>query len=117
MSVKPYSRVKYEPLRIKEPYRPTVKSFTDSDDFTVYYREHPDEFKGLSTLRLNKSYKIPGYRISVVKRGTDEEELILKKDYYGGVQSESSNADPSNERISIIEQRLDNIERFLQQLH
>ena len=116
-------RLKYEPLTVKEPYHAEVKTFNNPDEFTVYYREHENELKNLSTLRLNKTFKIPGYRISVVKRGSEDEELILKKDYYGSnnPQTDSSQTNVNSqtelaERISDIERRLDNIERFLQQL-
>ena len=116
-------RLKYEPLTVKEPYHAEVKTFNNPDEFTVYYREHENELKNLSTLRLNKTFKIPGYRISVVKRGSEDEELILKKDYYGSNNSQTDSSQTNvnsqtelTERISDIERRLDNIERFLQQL-
>ena len=122
MSSKSNLRLKYEPLTVKEPYHVEVRTFQNPDEFTIYYREHEDELKSLSTLRLNKTFKIPGYRISVCKRGTDQQELILKKDYYGPTNLMDSSSDrpgPVNElveRISLLERRLDNIERFLQQL-
>ena len=99
-----------------------VRTFQNPDEFTIYYREHEDELKSLSTLRLNKTFKIPGYRISVCKRGTDQQELILKKDYYSpsaraaSPYSGTTEAAEAEERISLLERRLDNIERFLQQL-
>ena len=123
MNSKSHLRLKYEPLTVKEPYVAEVKTFNNPDEFTIYYREHEDQLKNLSTLRLNKTFKIPGYRITVCKRGTDNQELMLKKDYYGTVnnsQADSSHTDNSQtellEKISMLERRLDNIERFLQQL-
>ena len=80
---KTYKRIKYEPITIKEPHKYDVKSFEDPQEFTEYYREHEDEIKGVSTLVLNRTYKIPGYRISFSNRGKEDEELILRKDYYG----------------------------------
>ena len=114
-------RYKFEPITIKEPHRYEVKTFTDSDDFTAYYRQHEEDFKGVSTAILNRTYKIPGYRISVVGRGTDREELILKKDYYSGVHpnngtQSTDNHDQLSAEIALIKQRLDNIEQFLQRL-
>ena len=111
-------RYKFEPITIKEPHKYDVKTFEDSDEFTAYYRQHEDDFKGVSTAVLNRSYKIPGYRISVVGRGTDKEELILKKDYYSGTQKRME-TEPKNdytEQISILMRRLDNIEQFLQHM-
>ena len=106
-------RYKFEPITVKEPHRYDVKTFTDPDEFTAYYRQHEDDFKGVSTAVLNRTYKIPGYRISVVARGTDKEELILKKDYYSGIHH---NNDDQSPQIALIMQRLDNIEQFLQRL-
>ena len=116
----------YEPITIKEPYKADVIHFNDADEFTQYYREHEDELNGLSTLRLNKTFKIPGYRISVRNRGKDDEELYLKKDYYGGVKSEdtlddtdvttASNDIALMDAIKGLQQRVEYIESFLQQL-
>ena len=106
-------RYKFEPITVKEPHRYDVKTFTDPDEFTAYYRQHEDDFKGVSTAVLNRTYKIPGYRIAVPGRGTDREELILKKDYYsGGTVPET---DYSGE-LAMLKKRLDNIEQFLQRL-
>ena len=114
-------RYKFEPITIKEPHRYEVKTFSDPEEFTAYYRQHEEDFKDVSTAVLNRTYKIPGYRISVVGRGTDREELILKKDYYSGVHHNNSsqstdNSDQLASEIALIKQRLDNIEQFLQRL-
>ena len=114
-------RFKYEPITIKEPHKEEVKTFNDTEEFTQYYRQHEDEFKKVSTLILNRTYKIPGYRISVSKRGTDQEELQLKKDYYAGtkiVQSQENYNECLTKllgEIKLLSQRIDNIERFLSQ--
>ena len=105
-------RYKFEPITVREPHKYDIKTFSDPDEFTAYYRQHEDEFKDVSTAVLNRTYKIPGYRISVVGRGKDNEELILKKDYYSG---STTNID-YNPEIAMIKQRLDNIEQFLQRL-
>ena len=114
-------RYKFEPITIREPHRYDIKTFTDPDEFTAYYRQHEDDFKGVSTAVLNRTYKIPGYRISVVGRGKDNEELILKKDYYGGkaicVDDDRAAKIPDySDELEVIKKRLDNIEQFLQRL-
>ena len=123
-------RLKYEPITIKEPHKDNVKIFNDTDEFTQYYRSHEDEFKTqsksstdkcthISTLILNRTYKVPGYRISITKRGTDQEELQLKKDYYSTTNnvntndSSTDNSDNIMQEIKFLSQRIDNIERFL----
>ena len=81
-----FKRLKYEPITIREPHKYDIKTFDDPNDFTSYYREHEDEFKGVSTLVLNRTYKIPGYRIyrkvnSVYVINENNETLNLKYDY------------------------------------
>ena len=123
MNSKAHLRIKYEPITVKEPYHAETLLFNTPDEFTVYYREHEDELKNLSTLRLNKTFKIPGYRITVTKRGSENQELMLKKDYYGASKEQVNNDNTKEttpnsvvlERISMLEQRIDNIEHFLSQ--
>ena len=109
-------RLRYEPITIKEPHKDNVKTFNDTDEFTEYYRSHPNEFKNVSTKILNRTYKIPGYRITVSKRGTENEELQLIKDYYTGKNSETNNSTKLLDQINILTSRIDNIEQFLAQL-
>ena len=125
-------RLKYEPITIKEPHKDDVKIFNNTDEFTQYYRQHEDEFKTqsktsadklthISTLILNRTYKIPGYRILITKRGTDQEELQLKKDYYSSNNtnnrhSDNENSDSIMQEIKFLSQRIDNIEHFLSEI-
>ena len=92
-----------------------VKIFNDTDEFTEYYRSHEEEFKNVSTLILNRNYKIPGYRITVSKRGTDQEELQLKKDYYSR-NDKTEDLDKILEQIKFLTERIDNIEQFLSEI-
>ena len=121
-STKPtFKRIKYEPITVKEPHKYNVIEFADPEEFTTYYRENEDKFKNVSTLVLNKTYKIPGYRISLQNKGKENEELILKKDYYGGrfdalspmqVPAAGEPLPPLSELIA----RIENIEHYLEQL-
>ena len=132
-------KLKCQPITIKEPYKPDVKEFADTEEFTRYFRANEELFKEprtsddiephfLTTNKLNRTYKIPGYRIRIIRKGTDNEELTLVKDYYSrpSVEGESLNEsinDTNVERIDelatqltdIIE-RINNIESFLVQL-
>ena len=109
-----FKRIRYEPIQIREPHKYNVKTFEDPNDFTAYYREHEDEFKNVSTLILNRSYKIPGYRISISNRGKENEELILRKDYY--TPCTGKNNEENSELINQIVSRIENIEQYLEQL-
>ena len=62
----------YAPITIKEPYKPDIKEFADTDEFTRYFRGNEDAFREVSddpekpphfltANKLNRTYKIPGY--------------------------------------------------------
>ena len=131
-------KLKCEPITIKEPYKPEVKEFADTEDFTRYFRANEDTFKEpssdpdkpakfLTTNKLNRTYKIPGYRIRIINKGKDNEELTLVKDYYKRTSEDNANEVPLNEQdnekiveleqsIADIIERINNIETFLLQL-
>ena len=132
-------KFKPTPITIKEPYKPEVKEFADTDDFTHYFRANEELFKEpssdpdkpakfLTTNKLNRTYKIPGYRIRIINKGKDNEELTLVKDYYtrtNGTNEEHTD-DNLNETVERIDEmatqitdileRINNIETFLLQL-
>ena len=125
-----------DPITIKEPLNKDLKTFESTDEFTVFYRQNDSLFKDpvkntlLSANVLNRLYSVPGYKISVTKRGTDNEELILIKDYRSKYapgknnQNNSSETDNLNNelltslmnKMDILTQRVNNIESFLEQL-
>ena len=131
-------KLKVDPITIKEPYKPDVKEFADTDEFTHYFRANEELFKEpsddpdkpfhfLTTNKLNRTYKIPGYRIRIINKGKDNEELTLVKDYYKRTNDNETLNDPindaANDKIVEIEQsiadileRINNIETFLLQL-
>ena len=125
-----------DPITIKEPLNKDLKTFESTEEFTVFYRQNESLFKDpvknnhLSANLLNRLYSVPGYKISITKRGTDNEELILIKDYRSkynpNKNSETTNAESDNlnsellqslmDKINILTKRLDNIEAYLEQL-
>ena len=132
-------KLKVDPITIKEPYKPDVKEFADTDEFTHYFRANEELFKEsakseddqpkfMSANKLNRTYKIPGYRIRIIRKGTDNEELTLVKDYYKRtsdtvdavdetvVNDNTERIDEMATQITDILERLNNIETFLLQL-
>ena len=132
-------KLKAAPITIKEPYKPDVKEFADTDEFTHYFRSNEELFKEprtsediephfLTTNKLNRTYRIPGYRIRIINKGKDNEELTLVKDYYtrSTDKEETVNEtvddgtleriDEMATQITDILERLNNIETFLLQL-
>ncbi|MBQ8206637.1 MAG: hypothetical protein IJZ77_04165 [Bacilli bacterium] len=55
------------------------REFKTLDDFNLYYDCHRDEFKNKKSLRLNKEFKIDGYRISTAKCNIESGEIKLVK--------------------------------------
>ena len=134
-------KLKPAPITIKEPYKPDVKEFADTDEFTHYFRSNEELFKEpakseddtpkfLTTNKLNRTYKIPGYRIRIINKGKDNEELTLVKDYYKRTSedtttNEEHTDDNLNETVERIDEMatqitdilecLNNIETFLEQ--
>jgi hypothetical protein len=132
-------KFKPTPITIKEPYKPEVKEFADTDEFTHYFRANEDAFKEvpkseadtpkfLTTNKLNRTFKIPGYRIRIINKGKDNEELTLVKDYANRTSDKeeplndsindtnSERIDEMASQITDILERLNNIETFLLQL-
>ena len=105
-----------EPIKVIEPFKCDVISFENPDEFNIYYRTHEDEFKDISTVLLNRKYKIPGYRITQT-RGSKEDgearQLSLKKDYYVGIQNNPGNHQQGS---SAMEEQISKINALEQQV-
>ena len=86
-------------LKVLEPIQLDVKTFKDKQEFELFFNSHKNEFENSTTTRLNRMYKIPGYRISRVK-----DELCLKKDYTKNNLGSSSNID--SQQIEELEEKL-----------
>ena len=71
-------------LKVIEPIQIDVKTFQDKNEFEMFYNSHKNEFENCTTTKLNRMYKIPGYRITRQK-----EVLCLKKDYTKNNKQES----------------------------
>ena len=57
------------------------REFKNVDDFKLYYETHRDEFKNKKSNRLNKEYRIVGYKISNAKLDASNGEIKLVKVY------------------------------------
>lgn len=83
-------------VKIIEPIREYSKVFNTPDEFNIWYSKNKDEVDALTTHKLNKMYKIEGYRITKIKNI-----LMLKKDNNDSREArrnkfpESSNDEPS----------------------
>lgn len=63
-------------IKVLEPVKNVIKEFDTPDEFNIYYMKNKDEIDKLTTHKLNKMFKIDGYRITRIQ-GT----LMLRTDY------------------------------------
>ena len=106
-----------DPITIKEPLNKDLKTFESTEEFTVFYRQNESLFKDpnknthLSANLLNRLYSVPGYKISITKRGSENEELILIKDYRSkyahGKNVESANVENDNLNNELLNNLMD----------
>ena len=61
-------------IKIIEPITHPTKEFNNADEFNIWYSKNKDSVNSFTTHKLNKMYKIAGYRITKIKG-----ELMLKK--------------------------------------
>jgi hypothetical protein len=117
------------PITIKEPYKPDLQTFDTTDEFTAYFIANEDMFKEapkseednpkfLSANKLNRAYKIPGYRIRIINKGKDNEELTLVKDYYSRTSDDTNTNEKSLNDYGANElvERMNRMEETIQQL-
>ena len=62
-------------IKIIEPIKEYSKVFNSPDEFNLWYTKNKNEMDNMTTHKLNKLYKIEGYRITKIKNV-----LMLKKD-------------------------------------
>ena len=60
-----------EDIKIIEPIKSGLNHFKTTDEFSIYYAKHKKEMNEMTTQKLNKLFKIEGYRIT--KIGTRDE--------------------------------------------
>lgn len=55
-----------EDLKIIEPIKSGLYQFKTTDEFSIYYAKHKKEMNEMTTQKLNKLFKIEGYRITKI---------------------------------------------------
>ena len=99
-------------VKVVEPIRTPMKEFNSVDEFNLFYHNHKDEMMETTTHRLNKMYKINGYRITKI-RG----ELCLKKVREAVKQKSEEGVDDHDGDVPIdIETRLQRLEEAVNEI-
>ena len=92
-------------LKIIEPIRDYLKVFNTDDEFNIWYTKNKDEVDTLTTHKLNKMYKINGYRITKIKNV-----LMLKKSSEtNNVNNQSANSPFVPNDLSELQDEIKNI--------
>ena len=54
-------------IKIIEPFSPEIIECDSKEDFNEILNADPDKYKDMTTQKLNKTFKIPGYKITKIK--------------------------------------------------
>ena len=82
------------------------REFKNVDDFKLYYETHRDEFKNKKSNRLNKEYRIVGYKISNAKLDASNGEIKLVKVYGKSKNNIDEYINTCNTRINELEHKI-----------
>ena len=91
-------------LKIIEPIRDYSKVFNSPDEFNIWYTKNKDEVDALTTHKLNKMYRINGYRITKIK-GI----LMLKKSCEQNNDNQLVNSPLIPENLQELQDEIKNI--------
>ena len=94
-------------IKIIEPIKEYSKVFNSPDEFNLWYTKNKDEMDNMTTHKLNKLYKIEGYRITKIKNV-----LMLKKDS----QSTNTTTIPTTNTIEQLKDEITKIKDTINQI-
>lgn len=98
-------------VKVIGPIKEYLKTFSNPDEFNLWYAKNKDEIDNITTHKLNKMYYIDGYRITKIK-GV----LCLKKD----IRKHSNDVNDNDTQIEhdnmINETVIDNIHNEIEQI-
>lgn len=99
-------------LKIIEPIKIDVKTFQNEKEFEDYYNLNKKSLEDSTTTRLNRMFKIPGYRITRIKN-----ELCLKKDYVKKDESPKEDIKDFTQDIDEIKTSIDELKHTIAKIN
>ena len=98
-------------IKIIEPIRIGLNHFKTTDEFSIYYAKHKNEMNEMTTQKLNKQFKIDGYRITKIGTRDDngkrqQGNICLKKIKPNNTKNNNESIDFTTE-IAKINERID----------
>ena len=96
-------------LKVIEPIKNYIKEFKTVDEFNLWYSKNKEEVDALTTHKLNKMYKILGYRITKIKG------VLMLKKLVGKEEKEEQSNEELKKETDEIRNIVNKIISFLQQ--
>ena len=96
-------------LKVIEPIKNYIKEFKTIDEFNLWYSKNKEEVDALTTHKLNKMYKIDGYRITKIKG------VLMLKKWVDKEEKEIVSTEELKKEIDEIRNTVNKIISFLQQ--
>ena len=90
-------------LKVIEPIKNYLKEFKTVDEFNLWYSKNKEEVDKLTTHKLNKMYKIDGYRITKIKG------VLMLKKWVEKDEKEIGKASPRTESIEELRNEINEI--------
>ena len=98
-------------LKIIEPIRDYLKVFSSPDEFNIWYTKNKEEVDTLTTHKINKMYKINGYRITKIKNV-----LMLKKCNESHDNNNSANSPLVPDNLQELQDEIKNIKNTVNKI-
>lgn len=90
-------------LKVIEPIKNYLKEFKTVDEFNLWYSKNKEEVDKLTTHKLNKMYKIDGYRITKIKG------VLMLKKWVEKDEKEIGKASPRTDAIEELRNEINEI--------
>lgn len=106
-------------IKIIEPIKEYSKVFNSPDEFNLWYTKNKDEMDNMTTHKLNKLYKIEGYRITKIKNvlmlKKDSQTITSTNDKVAGLSSPTPTIEQLKDEITKIKDTINQIISYLNQ--
>jgi predicted transcriptional regulator len=104
------------PVRILERWQPETMTFERKEDFQKYLSEHLEELNALSTNKLNRMIRIPGYRITkLLNAEKTKQEISLKTDRYVTQEKKETKEEKLTDMIKALDSKFEFIVEVLKE--
>ena len=97
-------------LNLLEKYSPEMTIFETPKEFEQYLTEHKDDLDAMTTIKLNRTYLIRGYRITKIKGVISLRKLGTYDNDLNPVES------PLHDRVVELEEQVEAMKKILDEI-